>query len=260
MMRSSLPLLVSLAACATPALVGPPAAALSERDVGYRAKLFSGTWPREFPELVEEPGEDDSAAAAPETPADQVAFGCRVLLVPDAALAAWLGDARLVCAWDAPAGTVAGLLGAGDVEVLTAPRLVLNSGDPGKLSTLDQQAFVAGFEVVGGRSGILADPVVDVASHGFQLAVTATAEGSEVRLDVLAEFVSVQGLDQPRAASLPVGAPVHLQQPLTFVQRVDVEVALAADRELLVRFPDEQRGRSRLLVLRAEPARTARGA
>ena len=260
MMRSSLPLLVSLAACATPALVGPPAAALSERDVGYRAELFSGTWPRELPELVEEPVEDGSAAAAPETPADQVAFGCRVLLVPDATLAAWLGDARLVCAWDAPAGTVAGLLGAGDVEVLTAPRLVLNSGDPGTLSTLDQQAFVAGFEVVGGRSGILADPVVDVASHGFQLSVTATAEEGEVRLDVLAEFVSVQGLDQPRAASLPVGAPVHLQQPLTFVQRVDVEVALAADRELLVRFPDEQRGRSRLLVLRAEPARNARGA
>ncbi len=260
MMRSSLPLLFALASCATPAVLGPPAAALSERDVSYRAELFSGTWPRELPELVEELAEGDAAGAAPEDAPAQVAFGCRVLLVPDATLAAWLGDARLVCAWEAPAGTVAGLLGSDDVEVLTAPRIVLNSGDPGTLSTLDQQAFVAGFDVVGGRSGILADPVVDVASHGFQLSVTAKAEGSEFHLDVLAEFVSVQGLEQPRAARLPVGAPVHLQQPLTFVQRVDVEVPLAADRELLVRFPDEQRGRSRLLVLRAEPARTARGA
>ena len=43
----------------------------------------------------------------------------------------------------------------------------------------------------------------------------------------LAARPGVVGLDAPREVQLPVGAPVHIQQPVTFVQRVAVSAPLA---------------------------------
>ncbi|MGC6487267.1 MAG: hypothetical protein ACON4Z_06460 [Planctomycetota bacterium] len=236
-----------LPACASPGLPPMVRADRVERDVSYRAEVFSGKWPRA-------PDARAAATAEPEPEsAAQVTFGCRVLRLSGDELSGWLGDPRAVCAWDAPAGSAAGLLGAPRVEVLTAPRLVLNSGAQGTLSTLDQQAFVAGFDVVGDGAAVLADPVVEVAQEGFRLQVCATIADGGVRLEVAADFVAVQGLDAPREVQLPVGAPVHLQQPVTCAQRVAVDAPVAPGRELLVRLPGEQPGDARLLVLRCQP-------
>lgn len=254
-MRSLLPFLAFFGACAAPSV--PPLASsdLVERAVTYGAEVFSGKWPR-VDEVLEE--RDDQRDRGDRSP-PQVAVGCRVLGLSAAALTEWMGDERAVCAWDAPAGAAAELLRADRVEVLTAPRLVLDAGASGELSMLDQRAFLAGFDVTGDAAAIRADPVVEVANHGFQLVLSVAAESGQVRLEVLAEFVSVQGLDASREVRIPVGGAGHLQQPVSCVQRVSLDVPMTAERELLVRLPGDKRGDARLLVLRAEPVRAGEG-
>ena len=255
-MRQLLLCAALLSACAVP--VPPPLSAgdLVARDVTYSAEVISGAWSDTSVER------GASAAIEEVDPQDrdggpQLTVECRVVGASEQRLSGWLGDRRPVGAWDAPEGAADALFGAAGVEVLTSPRLVLNAGAPATLSTLGQRAFVAGFEVAGDAEAVIADPVVEVANEGFQLWVTAALGADGVQLDVVAEFVSVQGLDELHEAHLPIGAPVHLQQPVSTVQRVSLQTAVAAGRELLVRLPGERRGEARLLVLRARPVAAA---
>ena len=163
-------------------------------------------------------------------------------------------EARAVAALEVAAGAAAPLLELDSVESLTAPRMILNEGARGTLMTSDQRAFVESFEVVGDGVTLVADPVVAVACDGFHLEVRASLVGDQVELDLDTQFVEVQLLDEPRPLQLPVGAPVHIQQPVTLVQRVSVSGALAPDRKLAVRAPGRAPGAGRLLLVRARPA------
>ena len=71
----------------------------------------------------------------------------------------------------------------------------------------------------------------------------------QVELEVVGEFADVQGLDAPREVQLPVGAPVHIQQPVTFVQRVAVSATLEVYRQVVVRLPGQAPGESMLLIV-----------
>jgi len=239
-------LTLSLCACAAPRPSFTPLEHLEEWGVDYRADVIAGGWSP--PESAK--GESERAAEE----ARQVVFECRVLEAPAAVLSGWQGDARAVAALEVAAGAAAPLLELDSVESLTAPRMILNEGARGTLMTSDQRAFVESFEVVGDGVTLVADPVVAVACDGFHLDVRASIAGDQVELDLVTEFVEVQLLDEPRPLQLPVGAPVHIQQPVTLVQRVSVSGALAHDRTLAVRAPGSAPGAGRLLLVRARPA------
>ena len=238
------PLVLALAACATPVPRFDPLPDTQRLPVEYRADAVAGAWSPEDVQPTDAAGSQEELAVT-----EQVMVECRVLTVPDDLVDAWSRDERAVFALEVPSGAAEPLYDAEGVESLTAPRIVLNSGARGAIATHDQHAFVEAFHVVATDEALVADPVVAIASGGFHMGLRATAVGEQVELEVFGEFADVQGLDAPREVQLPVGAPVHIQQPVTLVQRVAVSATLEVYRQVVVRLPGQAPGESMLLIV-----------
>ena len=106
----------------------------------------------------------------------------RWLAAPQEHLAEAVGEqARVlfgvVCPREQARGLVDALLAADVGGVQTSEMILgLQADQVGYLTRLHEQAYLAGFEVVGGGSEVIADPRVEVVQDGVVLQVRATRE------------------------------------------------------------------------------------
>ncbi len=230
----------------------------------YQAEAYSGTW--QDPVSVEgvplgendPPSEGDplSEAGPPSegAPAAQgmVLLECRILQCPQEELARWTGKADATFALEAPADEILAFVARSGGDLVSAPKLLLHPGSKGSLSIADQVAFVEAFKVVQAGPGLIADPVIGVATEGLEVELTATPEGQAVRVDVLATYADVRLESSQRELTLPgTQTQVTLQQPVTLLQKVKTEGLLAEGRLLMVVAPANHPGSSLALFISA---------
>lgn len=154
-------------------------------------------------------------------------------------------------AWIASAAEAARLTSGGDV--VFSPRLVVLDGQRSRFALLDEQAYVARFELEGDGRTVVADPVVETLQHGtrFDTRASLTADGS-IELELVWNTCEPDG-DLPEISRpLPLGeTSVVVQVPLVLTQEVSTRATLGRDQCLVVTCPEGE-GRQRIAVVTAE--------
>ena len=117
----------------------------------------------------------------------------------------------------------------------------------------DQVAFIESFKVVDSGAALIADPVVGVATEGFEVELTATPMEQAMGITVLANYADARLESSERAVTLPGSqTPVTLQQPVTLLQRLTTEGLLTEDRQLMLVAPANDPGDSLALFVSAQ--------
>jgi hypothetical protein len=167
----------------------------------------------------------------------------RWLAAPLDALAQAVGEqARslfgVVCPREQARGLVGALL-AEDVGGIETSEVVLGlqADEEGYMTWLNEQAYLAGFEVVAGRAEVIADPRVEVVQDGTVLRVRATRGPGAEDWTLALELTTVE-LDRPLAARTlelgGFGAPLTLQVPSGILRRLRCGASQAPDEALLL--------------------------
>ncbi len=231
----------------------------------YEADAYSGTW-QDFVSAETAPSAESAPPAESDPPAESepspegepatqgmVLLECRILQCPQEELARWTGKADATFALEAPADEILAFVARSRGDLVSAPKLLLHPGSKGSLSIADQVAFIEAFKVVQAGQGLIADPVVGIATEGLEVELTARPEGPAVRVDVLATYADVRLESSERELTLPgTQTPVTLQQPVTLLQRVETEGLLAEDRLLMIVAPASESGASLALFVSAK--------
>lgn len=246
----------------------PSALPLSDSQtwpVTYEANAYSGIWKaqgnaedgapleRAEPVTFNEPVTSDE----PETSDDPVVQGmvlleCKILQCSNAELARWTGREGRTFALEVPSGEVPAFLARTQGDLVSAPKLMLHPGAKGSLMVADQVAFIESFKVIDSGSALLADPVVGVATEGFEVELSAAPVSQAMGVTVLANYADVRLESSEREVTLPGSqTPVTLQQPVTLLQRVTTEGLLTEDRQLLLVAPANEPGSSLALFVSA---------
>lgn len=221
--------------------------------VTYEANAYSGIW-KNLGDAEEEP----LVAAEPETadePADQgmVLLECKILQCSHAELAWWTGTNGRTFALEVPASEVPAFLAQTQGDLVSAPKLLIRPGAKGSLMVADQVAFIESFKVVDSGAALIADPVVGVATEGFEVELTATPMEQAMGVTVLANYADARLESSEREVTLPGGqTPVTLQQPVTLLQRLTTEGLLSEDRQLMLVAPANEPGDSLALFVSAQ--------
>ena len=130
------------------------------------------------------------------------------------------------------------------LKVLAAPRLSVFDGQQGSIMVFNEVAYISGFDVsvVGPRlgSGVgtpgsrIANPVVETVTDGLVLGLRASAADEDhMRLSVdltLSEVVKPIRTQQVNV----LGAPVSVQMPVLYTQRLKGEGLVSGDRVLVL--------------------------
>lgn len=219
----------------------------------YEADAYSGTWQQAVSAESAPPVENEPQSEGEPAAQGMVLLECRILQCPQEDLARWTGKADPSFALEAPAGEILDFVARSRGDLVSAPKLLLRPGARGSLSIADQTAFIESFKVVKAEPGLLADPVIGIATEGLEVELIATPEGPAVRVDVLATYADVRLESSERELTLPgTQTPVTLQQPVTLLQKVETEGLLAEDRLLMVVAPSSESGASLALFVSAK--------
>jgi hypothetical protein len=120
------------------------------------------------------------------------------------------------------------------LKMVAAPRLTVFEGQSGTISLTAEVAYISGFEITGGDNALVADPVVDTVVDGLMLGLSAkSANETQMRLGVdlvLAEVVRPIATQQINV----FGAPVSIQTPVIYSQRLKGEGLVSEDRVLVL--------------------------
>jgi hypothetical protein len=120
------------------------------------------------------------------------------------------------------------------MQTVAAPQLTVFEGQNGTISVNREIAYISGFEVTGGENSRVADPVVETVVDGLMLGLNArTADETQMRLAVdlvLAEVVRPIASQQINV----LGAPVTIQTPVIYSQRLKGEGHVSEDRVLVL--------------------------
>jgi hypothetical protein len=144
----------------------------------------------------------------------------------------------LVCPREQARDLVDALL-AGDVGGVETGEVILGlqADEDGYLTWLEEQAYLAGFEVVAGRAEVIADPRVEVVQGGVVLQVRATRGPGAESWTLALELTTVE-LDRPLAVRTlrlgGLGAPLTMQVPSGILRRLRCGASQATDQALLL--------------------------
>jgi hypothetical protein len=222
---SAMLLVVGLLACGCATRAGHPMMLMPVQDfnVNYSGEL-GRRLAEDLPQYTQPEGEPSILfelevrilrGSAPEA---EAAFGKRV---------------RVVGAWHAESTNLTAER-LSKLQVVSAPRLTVYENQQGTIAVTNEIAYVSGFEVVGAFNGRLADPIIDIITEGLILGLQAkTVDEKQMRLSVdltLAEVV------RPIASQHinVLGAPVTIQTPVIYSQRLKGEGQVSEDRVLVL--------------------------
>lgn len=123
-----------------------------------------------------------------------------------------------------------------EVALVSAPRIVLGERGAGLVRVANDTSFVRGFglELVGGV--LMVDPEIAVVREGFSVHASGrVVSGDVVELDLELASASLVRPIAERVVALPgSNAPVSIQTPITFEQRMSARTALGEDELLLL--------------------------
>ena len=240
-----------------------PLRPLASFPVVYTARLSTSALPDPGDAWDDGPSASEEAGRA-EGERAQIDFACWVLEMEQQ-------DAGAVLGLDEPRrkGSVVeraeverfvGLVHEGRIPacLLSCPRLLLLEDQRGTMLTIDQRAFVAGFDVScepGDSEVIIADPVISTTREGLLLDVVAirTREATGVLLDLALHFADlVEPLRDARAVLPGTSAPLTVQLPLYLTQTLRLRTTVAPDQALVLGpLPALRAGHSMLVIFTA---------
>lgn len=122
------------------------------------------------------------------------------------------------------------------VELVTAPRLLVHSGERANVTVTNQFAYVAGYGVEIAQASSIADPQIDVIEEGAILDVrpVVTADRKFVKLELRPTLATLQLPILQRVVGVGNGTPVTIQFPNLTVRKVRTTVSIPDGGTLLL--------------------------
>jgi hypothetical protein len=120
------------------------------------------------------------------------------------------------------------------LQTVAAPRLTVYEAQTGAISVINEVAYVRGFDISGTADARVADPVIGVLNEGLVLGLTAESiDDTHVRLAV---DLTLSSLVKPVATQdvKVLGAPMTVQTPVIYTQRINGEGRASEDRLLVL--------------------------
>ncbi len=142
---------------------------------------------------------------------------------------------------------------------LSSPCIVTNSTQRGTLCTVDQEAYIASFELAPAESDpatLIADPIVEVVSSGMILEMCATLEDvDQIQLVLRLELADKTGPMAHSRVRLPgVSSHVTIQNPLFMHHELQAGALIPPDHALVLGpWPASDEGRSYFLFAMVQP-------
>jgi Flp pilus assembly secretin CpaC len=122
------------------------------------------------------------------------------------------------------------------VELVTAPRLLVHSGERANVTVTNQFAYVAGYGVEIAQASSIADPQIDVIEEGAILDVrpVVSADRKFVKLELRPTLANLQLPILQRVVGVGNGTPVTIQFPNLTVRKVRTTVSIPDGGTLLL--------------------------
>jgi hypothetical protein len=122
------------------------------------------------------------------------------------------------------------------VELVTAPRLLVHSGEHAHTAVTNQFAYVAGYGVEIAQASSIADPQIDVIQEGAVLDVrpVVSADRKFVKLELRPTLATLQLPIEQRVVGVGNGTPVTIQFPNLTIRKVRTTVVVPDGGTLLL--------------------------
>jgi general secretion pathway protein D len=122
------------------------------------------------------------------------------------------------------------------VELVTAPRLLVHSGERANVTVTNQFAYVAGYGVEIAQASSIADPQIDVVEEGAILDVrpVVSADRKFVKLELRPTLANLQLPILQAVVGVGNGTPVTIQFPNLTVRKVRTTVSIPDGGTLLL--------------------------
>ena len=113
------------------------------------------------------------------------------------------------------------------VELVTAPRLLVHSGERANVSVTNQFAYVSGYGVEIAQASAIADPQIDIIEEGAILDVrpVVSADRKFVKLELRPTLATLQTPILSRVVGVGNGTPVTIQFPNLTIRKVRTTVS-----------------------------------
>ncbi|MBI3819652.1 MAG: hypothetical protein HY286_13235 [Planctomycetes bacterium] len=122
------------------------------------------------------------------------------------------------------------------VELVTAPRLLVHSGERAHLAVTNQFAYVSGYNVEIAQAASIADPQIDVIQEGAILDVrpVVSADRKFVKLELRPTLATLKQPIEQRVVGVGNGTPVTIQFPNLTIRKVRTTVVVPDGATLLL--------------------------
>lgn len=122
------------------------------------------------------------------------------------------------------------------VELVTAPRLLIRSGERANLMVTNQYAYVSGYGVEIAQASAIADPIIDVVTDGAILDVRPVVSGDRkfVKLEVRPTLATLKRPIEKLVVGLGNGTPVTIEFPNLTIRKVRTTVVVPDGSSLLL--------------------------
>jgi type II secretory pathway component GspD/PulD (secretin) len=113
------------------------------------------------------------------------------------------------------------------VELVTAPRLLVHSGERANVAVTNQFAYVSGYGVEIAQASAIADPQIDIIQEGAILDVrpVVSADRKFVKLELRPTLATLQQPILSRVVGVGNGTPVTIQFPNLTIRKVRTTVS-----------------------------------
>jgi hypothetical protein len=120
------------------------------------------------------------------------------------------------------------------LSVVAAPRLTLFEKQTGTISIVNQLSYVKSFEIRSQGDTLVADPVIDTLSEGLVLALRVQqADAGSMKIDLdLTQSSVVRPIESQQVQIF--GAPMTIQTPVMYTQRLKAQGDVSEDRTLIL--------------------------
>ncbi len=140
---------------------------------------------------------------------------------------------------------------ASDAQLLASPKLMIVSGQEGRVAVGSEHSYVGRFEqkkLADGRVDY--QPVIEKLTEGFRLSVKATAEGkTHMKIELDARQSQLQKLEEQPAPDVPAEKKLTIQKPVVDEQSAKTTYAAGDEQTMLVLLKPAEKDKPLLILL-----------
>lgn len=122
------------------------------------------------------------------------------------------------------------------IELVTAPRLLLHSGERANLSVTNQYAYVSGYSVEIAQAAAIADPIIDVVVDGAILDVRPVVSGDRkyITMEVRPTLATLRRPIEKVVVGVGNGTPVTIEFPNLTIRKVRTTIVMPDGATMLL--------------------------